>query len=67
MDMQSSIEFLGLKGIGDLVQKMVETIEHKVFSLIYLLATFALLLPVATVIIERVELCEESIAKSNER
>ncbi|KAH9805856.1 TTF-type domain-containing protein [Citrus sinensis] len=54
MDMQSSVEFSGLNGIGDLAQKMVETNKHKVFSLVYLLVTLALVLPVATATVERV-------------
>ncbi|KAH9725570.1 TTF-type domain-containing protein [Citrus sinensis] len=54
MDMQSSVEFSELNGIGDLAQKMVETNKHKVFSLVYLLVTLALLLPVATATVERV-------------
>ena len=54
MDMQCSVEFSELNGIGDLAQKMVETNKHKVFSLVYLLVTLALLLPVATAIVERV-------------
>ena len=54
MDMQSSVEFSRLNGIGDLAQKMVETNKHKVFSLVYLLVTLALVLPVATTTVERV-------------
>ncbi|KAH9783054.1 TTF-type domain-containing protein [Citrus sinensis] len=54
MDMQSSVEFSELNGISDLAQKMVETNKHKVFSLVYLLVTLALLLPVATATVERV-------------
>ncbi|KAH9727038.1 TTF-type domain-containing protein [Citrus sinensis] len=52
MDMQSSVEFSELNGISDLAQKMVETNKHKVFSLVYLLVTLALLLPVATATVE---------------
>ena len=33
---------------------MVETNKHKVFSLVYLLVTLALILPVATATVERV-------------
>ncbi|XP_024042883.1 uncharacterized protein LOC18048465 [Citrus clementina] len=51
---ESSVEFSELNGIGDLAQKMVETNKHKVFSLVYLLVTLALLLPVATATVERV-------------
>ncbi|KDO37473.1 hypothetical protein CISIN_1g037865mg [Citrus sinensis] len=48
MNMHYSVKFSKLNGIGDLAQKMVETNKHKVFSLVYLLVTLALLLPVAT-------------------
>ena len=54
MDMQSSVEFSGLNRICDLAQKIVETNKHKVFSLVYLLVTLALVLPVATTTVERV-------------
>ena len=53
VDMRSSIEFSGLKGIGDLAKKMVQCKKHKVYSLVYLLVTLALALPVATTIVER--------------
>ncbi|KAH9669535.1 hypothetical protein KPL70_021825 [Citrus sinensis] len=46
--------FSGLNRICDLAQKMVETNKHKVFSLVYLLVTLALVLPVATTTVERV-------------
>ncbi|CAN6557975.1 unnamed protein product [Malus baccata var. baccata] len=53
MDMRSSIEFLGLKEIGDLAKKMVQCKKHRVYSLVYLLVTLTLTLPVATATIER--------------
>ncbi|CAN6691240.1 unnamed protein product [Malus baccata var. baccata] len=53
VDMRSSIEFLGLKEIGDLAKKMVQCKKHRVYSLVYLLVTLALTLPVATATIER--------------
>ncbi|XP_059669396.1 uncharacterized protein LOC132314568 [Cornus florida] len=52
-DMRSNCEFEGLKGIGDLAKKMVETKRDKVHSLVYLLVTLALILPVATASVER--------------
>ncbi|XP_059629026.1 uncharacterized protein LOC132271602 [Cornus florida] len=52
-DMRSICEFEGLKGIGDLAKKMVETKRDKVHSLVYLLVTLALILPVATASVER--------------
>ena len=53
IDMRSSIEFSELKGINDLAEKMVETKRHIVYLLAYLLVTLALVLPVATAIVER--------------
>ncbi|KAH9801959.1 TTF-type domain-containing protein [Citrus sinensis] len=53
MDMRSSTEFAGLKGIGDLAKRMVEIKKDKVYPLVYLLVTLALVLPVSTATIER--------------
>ncbi|CAN6708544.1 unnamed protein product [Malus baccata var. baccata] len=53
LDMRSSIEFSGLKEIGDLAKKMVQCKKHKVYSLVYLFVTLALTLPVATATVER--------------
>ncbi|TXG60494.1 hypothetical protein EZV62_015067 [Acer yangbiense] len=53
-DMRSSIEFSELNGLTELAQKMVENKKDKVFPLVYLLLTLALLLPVATATVERV-------------
>ena len=53
IDMRSSSEFSELKGISDLAQKMVETKRHIVYPLVYLLVTLALVLPVATAIVEK--------------
>ena len=54
-DMRSSIEFSELNGLTELAQKMVEKKKKdKVFPLVYLLLTLALLLPVATATVERV-------------
>ncbi|KAH9754492.1 TTF-type domain-containing protein [Citrus sinensis] len=52
MDMRSSTEFVGLKGIGDLAKRMVETKKDKVYPLVYLV-TLALVLPVSTATVER--------------
>ncbi|ESR41210.1 TTF-type domain-containing protein [Citrus sinensis] len=51
---KETIEFSRLNRICDLAQKMVETNKHKVFSLVYLLVTFPLVLLVATTTVERV-------------
>ena len=53
IDMRSSSEFSEFKGISDLAQKMVETKRHIVYPLVYLLVTLALVLPVATAIVEK--------------
>ena len=52
-DMRSSSEFSRLEGIGDLATLLVETGRHKVYPLVYLLLTLALILPVATATVER--------------
>ncbi|KDO39312.1 hypothetical protein CISIN_1g046910mg [Citrus sinensis] len=52
MDMRSSTEFAGLKGIGDLAKRMAETKKDKVYPLVYLLVTLALVLPVSTITVE---------------
>ena len=54
MDVRVSKQFLGLKNIGDLAQKMVETKKNSVYPLVYRLVTLALILPVATATVERV-------------
>ncbi|GMP78350.1 hypothetical protein CsSME_00034298 [Camellia sinensis var. sinensis] len=54
IDMLSSSEFSMLNGIADLANKMVETRRDKVYPLVYLLLTSALILPVATATVERV-------------
>ncbi|XP_028115737.1 zinc finger MYM-type protein 1-like [Camellia sinensis] len=54
IDILSSSEFSILNGIVDLTKKMVETRKDKVHPLVYLLLTLALILTIATVIVERV-------------
>ncbi|XP_057471022.1 uncharacterized protein LOC130759834 [Actinidia eriantha] len=54
VDMRSSNDFSRLNGISDLAQKLVETGRNKVYPLVYLLLTLALILPVATATVERV-------------
>ena len=51
--MRSSSEFSRLEGIGDLARLLVETGRQKVYPLVYLLLTLALILPVATAMVER--------------
>ncbi|XP_050156296.1 uncharacterized protein LOC126630229 [Malus sylvestris] len=53
-DMTSNSEFVDLKGISDLAQKMVGTKKDHTYPLVYLLLTLALILPVATASVERV-------------
>ncbi|XP_019261006.1 PREDICTED: uncharacterized protein LOC109238962 [Nicotiana attenuata] len=45
--------FSDLKGLGDLSNKLVETKKHGTYPLVFRLVKFALLLPVATVTVER--------------
>ena len=54
MDVRVSKQFLGLKNIGDLAQKMVETKKNGVYPLVYRLVTLALILPVATATVEMI-------------
>ena len=53
MDARTSVDFLDLKGISDLAQKMVETKKDIRYPLVYRLLTLALILPVATTTVER--------------
>ena len=52
MDVGSENKFSGLKRIGELARKLVETKKDKLYSLVYLLVTLLLILPVATTTIE---------------
>ena len=52
--MQSTEEFLAFKGIGQLVEKMVEMKNNVSYPLVYSLVTLALILLVATSTVERV-------------
>ena len=52
-DMQSIEEFLAFRGIGQLVEKMVEMKKNVLYPLVYSLVTLALILLVATATIER--------------
>jgi hypothetical protein len=45
--------FSDLKGISDLIRKLVETKNHFVFPQVFLLLKLALILPVATATVER--------------
>ncbi|XP_059658427.1 uncharacterized protein LOC132304714 [Cornus florida] len=53
LDVCFNIRFEGLKGIFALAKKMVETKKDKVYPLVYLLVTLALILPVVTATVER--------------
>jgi len=53
VDMRSDTSFVGLKGIGELAVKLVETDKHVIYRLVYLLVTLVLTLPVATASVER--------------
>ena len=52
--MQSTEKFLAFKGIGQLVEKMVEMKNNVSYPLVYSLVTLALILLVATSTVERV-------------
>ncbi|XP_022897460.1 uncharacterized protein LOC111411131 [Olea europaea var. sylvestris] len=52
--MHSNKEFEGLNDLGDLAEKLVLTKKNKAYPLIYRLLTLALILPIATAIVERV-------------
>ena len=52
-DMQSIEEFLAFRGIGQLVEKMVEMKKNVSYPLVYLLVTLALILLVAIVTVEK--------------
>ena len=51
--MQSTEEFSSFRGIGQLVEKMVEMKKNVSYPLVYSLVTLALILLVATVTIKR--------------
>ena len=51
--MQSTEEFLAFKGIGQLVEKMVEMKKNVSYPLVYSFVTLALILLIATVTVER--------------
>ncbi|XP_073153527.1 uncharacterized protein [Henckelia pumila] len=53
-DMRSNKSFQGLKGLGDLSEKVAMSKKNKVYPLVYKLLTLALILPVATASVERV-------------
>ena len=53
-DMQSTEEFSAFRGIGQLVEKMVEMKKNVSYPLIYSLVTLALILLVITATVERV-------------
>jgi hypothetical protein len=54
IDLRGDDEFSGNEGITSLAEKMVKTKKNLVFPLVYMLVKLSLLLPVATVTVERV-------------
>ena len=52
--MQSTKEFSTFRGIGQLIEKIVEMRKNVSYPLVYSLVTLALILLVATVTVERV-------------
>ncbi|XP_052181936.1 uncharacterized protein LOC127794728 [Diospyros lotus] len=53
-NMRSNKEFEGLKGLGDLAEKLVMTKKNIIYPLVYKLLTLVLVLPIATATVERV-------------
>ncbi|XP_073304598.1 uncharacterized protein [Primulina huaijiensis] len=53
-DMRSNKAFQGLKGLGDLSEKLVMSKKNMVYPFVYKLLTLALILQVATATVERV-------------
>ncbi|KAH7681549.1 Ribonuclease H-like protein [Dioscorea alata] len=53
IDVRTNPEILGIKEIGQLTEKLVETKKNIVYPLVFLLAKLASILPVATASIER--------------
>ena len=53
-DMRQDDRFKGLEDIVDLSVKLVQTRRHKVYDMVYELLKLVLLLPVATISVERV-------------
>ena len=51
--MRSNDFFLELQGVSELAEKLVNTRKHETYPLVYLLMKLALILPVATTIVER--------------
>ncbi|XP_021855585.2 uncharacterized protein [Spinacia oleracea] len=52
-DMRRNNRFCGLKDLGELSMKLVETEKHQVYQRFYLLIKLVLILPVATTSVER--------------
>lgn len=52
--MRSKFEFLSLKGIAELVEKMVKKRKDGIYPLVYKLMKLTLTLPIATASVERV-------------
>ncbi|XP_042415553.1 zinc finger MYM-type protein 1-like [Zingiber officinale] len=53
-DIRSDERFEAISDLGALAKKMIETMKNRVFPLVYRMIELALLLPVATAIVERV-------------
>ena len=53
-DMQSTKKFSAFRGIGQLVEKMVEMKKNVSYPLVYSLVTLALILLVTTATVERI-------------
>jgi hypothetical protein len=54
IDICGDDEFSGIEGIINLAEKMIKIKKNLIFSLVYMLIKFSLLLPVTTATVERV-------------
>lgn len=52
--MRCNDQFSKLKGIGDLIKKLVESKKDVLYSLVFLLVKLAMVLPITIVSIERI-------------
>ena len=64
MDLQSDSDFLEVRGLVELSQKMVEKNKHTAYPLVYKLVQLALILAVATASVEMIFSAMNVVKKS---
>ena len=64
MNISFDNKFSGLKGIGELAAKLLEITKDKLYSLIYLLVTLVLILPVAIARVKRAFSAYETMSRT---